>query len=398
MKVVDRKISELIPAEYNPRYITDEALEHLKASIQRFEAVEPVLVNMHPDRKNIIISGHQRIKAAKSLGLETFPCVELNLDKDKERELNIRMNKNTGAWDWDELAVHFDVEELTDWGFSEDELFGNIEEEEHEAEEDDYEVPDEIQTDIVLGDLIEIGDHRLLCGDSTDSDMVQKLLEGAEPMLMVTDPPYGVNYDANWRNKALRKDGSSIGARATGKVSNDDNADWTQAWSISPSKVAYVWHAGKYAGIVQKSLEDCGYEIVSQIIWNKSNFAIGRGDYHWKHEPCWYAVKKGSKHHFIAGRDQSTVWDIPKPSKSETGHSTQKHIDCMAIPIQNHEGAVYDPFLGSGTTMVAAHQLKRKCYGMELDPKYCQVIIDRMQKAFPELEVKINGNPYKKAA
>ena len=123
MEVIERNISELIPAEYNPRYITDEALEHLKASIQRFDAVEPVLVNIHPDRKNIIISGHQRIKAAKSLGLETFPCVELNLDKDKERELNIRMNKNTGAWDWDELATYFDTEELTEWGFTEKELF-----------------------------------------------------------------------------------------------------------------------------------------------------------------------------------------------------------------------------------------------------------------------------------
>jgi|SRR5690625_4094666 len=138
MKVVDRKITELIPAEYNPRYITDEALEQLKASIQRFDAVEPVLVNMHPDRKNIIISGHQRIKAARSLGLKTFPCVELNLDKDRERELNIRMNKNTGAWDWDELAVHFDVEELTEWGFTEEELFAYDESEFGE----DFELPD----------------------------------------------------------------------------------------------------------------------------------------------------------------------------------------------------------------------------------------------------------------
>lgn len=137
MEVIERNISELIPAEYNPRYISDEQLEHLKASIQRFDAVEPVLVNMHPDRKNIIISGHQRIKAAKSLGLETFPCVELKLDKEKEKELNVRMNKNTGAWDWDELATYFDTEELTEWGFTEEELFGDGAFESEEAEAED---------------------------------------------------------------------------------------------------------------------------------------------------------------------------------------------------------------------------------------------------------------------
>ena len=193
MKIIERKISELIPAEYNPRYISDDQLEHLKASIQRFDAVEPVLVNMHPERKNIIVSGHQRLKAAKALSMDKFPCVELNLDKDKERELNIRMNKNTGAWDWDSLSTYFDTEELTEWGFTDEELFGNIVEEEPEAQEDDYEIPEEIHTDFVLGDLIEIGEHRLLCGDSTDSDQVAKLMDGEKADMVFTDPPYGIS-------------------------------------------------------------------------------------------------------------------------------------------------------------------------------------------------------------
>ena len=149
MNVIERNISELIPAEYNPRYITPEALEHLKASIQRFDAVEPVLVNMHPDRKNIIISGHQRIKAAKSLGMDKFPCVELNLDKDKEKELNVRMNKNTGAWDWDQLATYFDVDELTDWGFTEEELFAQDEKQDDELTDLSDSIDEEFRVEVV---------------------------------------------------------------------------------------------------------------------------------------------------------------------------------------------------------------------------------------------------------
>jgi DNA modification methylase len=287
------------------------------------------------------------------------------------------------------LANEWDVQQLEDWGLDVPDFEG----EELEAQEDDYEIPDVVQTDIVLGDLFEIGEHRLLCGSSTEADAVVKLLNGKEPYLMVTDPPYGVKYDADWRNDALREDGSAIGGKAVGKVQNDDKADWTEAWALSPSKVAYVYHAGVFSGTVQKSLEDCNFIIRSQIIWVKSNFAISRADYHWKHEPCWYAVKKGNKGNWASDRKQTTVWEIAKPAKSETGHSTQKPVECMAKAIANHDGDVYDPFLGSGSTMVAAHQLKRKCYGMELDPKYCQVIIDRMRKLDPNISIKKNGLP-----
>ena len=374
----------------NPRTIKDTNFNKLVNSIKEFPEmleIRPIVVN----KDLVVLGGNMRLRACKEAGLKEVPYIIAEFEEIKEREFIIKDNVSGGEWDWEILANEWDAEQLNEWGLE----VPDWQPEEIEAEEDNYEASEEIQTDIVLGDLFEIGEHRLLCGDSTDSDHVLKLLNNKEPYLMITDPPYGVVYDANWRNEAERADGTKIGASALGKVSNDDNADWTQSWSLSPSKVAYVYHAGIFSGIVQKSLSDCDFIIRSQIIWVKSNFAISRADYHWKHEPCWYAVKKGSKGNWISDRKQTTIWEIAKPSKNETGHSTQKPIECMAKPISNHEGDVYDPFLGSGTTMVAAHQLGRKCYGMELDPKYCQVIIDRMRKLDPTLEIKRNGQPYK---
>lgn len=191
---------------------------------------------------------------------------------------------------------------------------------------------------------------RIICGDSTKAEDVEKVLNGVKPHLMVTDPPYGVVYDAEWRNKALRADGSPVGASATGKVLNDDKADWTESWVLFPGEVAYIWHAGRHASEVQRSLEAAGFAMRCQIIWAKNNIAIGRGDYHWQHEPCWYAVREKGKGHWCGARDQSTLWKIDKPQKSETGHSTQKPIECMRRPIVNNSSpgqAVYEPFSGS---------------------------------------------------
>ena len=239
------------------------------------------------------------------------------------------------------------------------------------------------------GDLWQIGEHRLLCGDSTKPEDVARLLGGATPVLMVTDPPYGVEYDANWRNEVDRANGKPYGDRAIGKVQNDDVADWTPVWMLFSGDVAYVWHAGRRASEVQVSIESAGFSIRCQIVWAKQQFAISRGDYHWKHEPCWYAVRHGKTGHWAGDRSQTTLWQIDKPHKSETGHSTQKPLECMARPIRNHEAPeVYDPFLGSGTTMVAAQNLNRKCYGVEISPGYCAVILQRMADAFPSLEIR----------
>jgi DNA modification methylase len=207
--------------------------------------------------------------------------------------------------------------------------------------------------------------------------VVERVLD-VEPFLMVTDPPYGVEYDASWRNEADRANGKPYGASAVGKVMNDDRADWSAAWELFTGDVAYVWHAGNMAHIVAESLIANGLNIRSQIIWAKNQLVIGRGNYHPQHEPCWYAVRKGKAARFTDDRTQTTLWEIDKPQKSETGHSTQKPVECMARPIRNHDcEVVYDPFLGSGTTMIACEQLGRKCRGIEISPAYVAVILQR---------------------
>lgn len=220
--------------------------------------------------------------------------------------------------------------------------------------------------------------HRIACGSSTDPVTVARVLAGAKPHLMVTDPPYGVEYDANWRERA----GINTSGAATGKVLNDDNADWRDAWALFPGDVAYVWHAGLFAGVVVDSLTACGFQPRSQIIWAKSQMVMSRGDYHWQHEPCWYAVRKGKVGHYDGGRKQTTLWSIDKPQKSETGHSTQKPIECMKRPIENNSSpgqAVYEPFSGSGTTIIAGEMTGRSVYAIELNPAYVDVAVTRWQ-------------------
>ncbi len=199
---------------------------------------------------------------------------------------------------------------------------------------------------------------------------------------MVTDPPYGVEYDPAWRNEAIKSDGTAVGARATGQVLNDDKADWREAWALFPGDVAYVWHAGLFAGVVAESLQATGFELRSQIVWKKSNFAIGRGNYHWHHEPCWYAVREKRKGHWHGDRKQSTIWEIAKPAKSETGHGTQKPVECMKRPIENNSSpgqAVYEPFSGSGTTIIAGESTGRAVLAIELNPVYVDVAVRRWE-------------------
>jgi len=231
------------------------------------------------------------------------------------------------------------------------------------------------------GDTWLCGRHRVRCGDGTNADDVTALLGDIVPLLMVTDPPYGVQYDADWRNRADRANGKPYGARAIGRVTNDDRADWREAWALFPGDVAYVWHAGTKADIVAESLDASGFAIRSQVIWAKSRFAISRGHYHVQHEPCWYAVRKGGTGHWHGDRSQATLWQI-EHLKSETGHSTQKPVDCMRRPIINNSAPgqpVYDPFLGSGTTMIAAEMEGRACRGLEIEPHYVDVIVQRWQ-------------------
>lgn len=217
------------------------------------------------------------------------------------------------------------------------------------------------------GQLWSIGKHRLMCGDSTNRDDVNSLLNGDEPSLMVTDPPYGVDYDPDWRS-----------SNRTGKVSNDNQSDWGLAYLLSPSYIVYCWHASSFASVVEMGLVKAGYQIRNQIIWNKPTQVLSRGHYHWKHEPCFYGVKEGRSAEWIGDRKQTTVWDISSDDDAPGGHSTQKPIECMMRPLRNHAGDVYDPFCGSGTTLVAAEQMARRGYGMEIEPKYCAAILERM--------------------
>ena len=223
--------------------------------------------------------------------------------------------------------------------------------------------------------------HRLMCGDSTSAEDVRRLLNGAEPRLMVTDPPYGVEYDPTWRDEAAAKGLIEKADRRRGRVQNDERVDWAEAWALFPGAVVYCWHDGRRAGTVQATLESAGFEIRAQIIWAKDRMAISRGHYHWQHEPCWYAVRRGQSAEWIGDRSQTTLWKIGVMDVGDTDtkvHATQKPLECMARPIRNHKGDVYDPFLGSGTTMVAAERERRICYGMEIDPAYVAVILERL--------------------
>jgi len=405
-----RKISELKDYKKNPRILTEDQEIQLRASLEKFGLIDKPIINLD----NTIIGGHQRKRTLKKMGHKEVECMvpDRSLDEKEIEELNIRLNKNTGDWDWECLANEWDPNELMEWGFTAEELMGSINEVEDlgSTEEDEQTLSPGEDKDAItkLGDVYELNNHRIVCGDSTLPEYVDKCLNGATPILMVTDPPYGVEYDPSWRKDIKGKHG--VAARALGKVQNDDKVNWALAWHLFPGSVAYVWHAGKYCGEVEKSLTDSEYEIISQIIWVKQHFALSRGDYHWQHEPCWYAVKKGHQHNWQGARDQATTWEIAnlncfgkskEDGEERTAHSTQKPIECMAKPIRNNtakEEGVYDPFLGSGTTLIAAEQLGRICYGIELSPAYCDIIVDRwkkfMIKSGKEYKILRNGEPF----
>jgi DNA modification methylase len=230
------------------------------------------------------------------------------------------------------------------------------------------------------------GGHRLLCGDSTVATDVERVLGGVAAHLMVTDPPYGVNYDPRWREASLD---TWKKPRATGKVSNDDRADWSEAWALFPGHIAYVWHGGLHSCAVEISLVNAGFRMRAQIVWAKQHFVISRGDYHWQHEPCWYAVRKGNAGQWAGDRTQSTLWQIKNASamggdttQKATGHGTQKPVECMRRPIENNSSpgqAVYEPFCGSGTTIIAAAMTGRACIAIELAPAYVDVGVKRWQ-------------------
>ena len=387
----------ITPDKRNSRTHSPEQIQQIAASIAEFGFVNPILV----DADGGIIAGHGRLAAAKTLKSKKVPVIRLgHLTATQKRALLIADNQlaaNAG-WDMDALRdeltalkdVDFDINLV---GFDGDQLAVIFTPPNSGLADPDAAPEPEDDATAVLGDLWHLGRHLLVCGDSTDEATVLMALNGAKPHLMVTDPPYGVNYDPNWRNRTQRSDGTVIGASAIAVVHNDDRADWREAWALFPGDAAYVWHGGLVVGVVGESLTAAGFELRTQIIWAKSNMAIGRGNYHWKHEPCWYAVRKGRKGHWNGSRKETTVWDIDKPMKSETGHSTQKPVECMRRPIENNSKAgdgIYEPFSGSGTTIIAAEQTGRVCHAIELHPSYIDVAIKRWE-AFTGEKATLNG-------
>ena len=225
-----------------------------------------------------------------------------------------------------------------------------------------------------VGDIWTLGKHRLMCGDATKPEHVERLLDGAKPDLMVTDPPYGVNYDASWR------DGLGYAAgRARGASTNDDRCDWTDAYALFPGSIAYAWMSSLALPVAARGLDACGFILRSLIIWDKGHIVPSRGHYNWRHESCWYAVKKGAKANWQGWHKASTLWEIDNPRKSETGHSAQKPVECMQRAIHNHKGDVYDPFAGSGTTVIAGEQEGRIVYAIEIEPAYVDVTVTRWE-------------------
>ena len=389
--VIDmRSVDSLIPYARNARTHSDAQVAQIAASIREFGWTNPILV----DGESGIIAGHGRLLAARKLSLSEVPCIELSgLSETQKRAYILADNKLALNAGWDDEMLRLELGELAAMdfdtlltGFSDEELLGLNDGgiQPGLTDEDDVSEPP-VDPVTRLGDVWLMGKHRIVCGDSTDPLVVEKALNGVVPHLMVTDPPYGVEYDADWRNKALRSDGSPIGGRAVGKVMNDDNADWREVWALFPGDVAYVWHApGALSAVVCESLQASGFDVRAQIIWAKNHFVIGRGHYHGGHEPCWYAVRKksGSTAHWQGDRKQTTLWKIDKPVKSETGHSTQKPVECMRRPIENNSSvgqAVYEPFSGSGTTIIAAETTGRCCHAIELNPAYVDMAVKRWQ-------------------
>jgi len=384
-------LEKLLPLQGDLKSLPEDNFKKLKASILKHGVTFPFFVWKNAG-KVFIIDAHQRDKVLRRLSEEGYtvppvPVVWIEARDEKEAKEKILLCNsqygemtdaslgefiNTAMLDLDQLK------ELTVLPIDLNSLLPKPVIDVEPQIDNAAELAKKWKTK--TGQLWQLGEHRLLCGDSTKGEDVARLLGKEKPMLMVTDPPYGVEYDANWRNEADRANGKPYGARAVGKVTGDSECDWTEAWRLFPGDVAYVWHADRHASRVQASVEIAGFEIRCQIVWAKNTFAIGRGDYHWQHEPCWYAVRKCKRGQWSGDRSQTTLWEIDKPQKSETGHSTQKPIECMARPIRKNSkkgDAVYDPFLGSGTTLIACENLGRRCFGLEISPDYVAVTLQR---------------------
>jgi DNA modification methylase len=375
-----RPIDWVKPDPRNSRRHPDEQLAALRGSFREFGWVWPCLVKAD----GTLIAGEGRWRAARLEGAtQAKVLLASNMSERQVRAFVIADNQLPLGAEWDQDRLRQELNELlaegfgmASLGFSEEELARQMMEQ-SSAKDPDAPAPAPPANPVSrAGDVWLLGPHRVRCGDATAEADVAALLGGVGPVLMVTDPPYGVNYDPAWRMRA----NVNKNTRKMGQVINDDRADWTPAWKLYGGPTAYVWHGALHAGEVEDSLIAAGFTIRTQIIWVKDRFVLGRGNYHWQHEPCFHAVRGKSK--WMGGRDQSTTWSIAAREDSGHGHGTQKPVECMARPIRNNSGfgqAVYDPFLGSGTTVIAAQLEGRVCFGMDISPGYVDVAVQRWQ-------------------
>jgi len=404
-RIVGSGEESLDQIQFNPRNWRVHPLNQqnaLKGVLEEVGWVQEVIVNK---RTGNLVDGHLRCQLAAREGAKTIPVKYVDLSEEEEGLILSTLDPIAAMAATDKAKL--------------DELFAGIETENAdvlkmlddiaEKERLEYAKRDPVDAEpqidraaelnekwqVVTGDLWQIGEHKLLCGDSTKREDVERVMAGEKAVCMITDPPYGVNLDQSWRDEAVGE--KSLGPGNKNLVANDSRVDWSDAWELFNGDIAYVWHADLFSDVVMASLRSVNLEVCQQIIWNKSIMVMGRNDYHYKHEPCWYAIRKGKNHSWTGDRQQTTVIDAKSPNhimsgskEVKTEHPTQKPIDCFMM-IGNHGvvgDLVYDPFIGSGTTMVACQNLNRKCRAIEISPNYCAVILERMATAFPELEIK----------
>ena len=400
------KISELKLNPNNPRLIKDDKFKKLVQSIKDFpEMLEkrPIVVNTDM----VVLGGNMRLRACIEAGLKEVPVMVADWSEEKQKEFIIKDNVGFGEWEWDTLANEWDTDQLANWG-----LDFPLDFKTGEAEDDDFESPplDQIKTDIIIGDLFEIGEHRLLCGDSTDSEQVAKLMNGEFADLWIADPPFGVSY----MEKASAINGGKPSKNQEGKEIKSDTKTVAElcpfwraaalvAYEFTTNEASNYWCAcqgsDKMMMMMMMMMDEAGWNIRHELIWVKSSMVFGRSDYHYQHEPIIYGWKKKGTHNWYADRKQTSIFQIDKPSKSDL-HPTTKPVELFSSFINNSSKTndiILESFCGSGTSMVAAHQLNRRCYAVELDVKYVSVIIDRMLKLDPTLNVLRNGAPYIKS-
>ena len=395
MEIKELPLKELKPAAYNPRKKLkkgDKEYEKIKQSLLKFGYVDPIIVN----EDLTVIGGHQRLTVLKDLDYETAKCVIVDLPKEDEKALNIALNKITGQWDEALLAdLLLDLQEsdfnLDLTGFEPpeiDDILSNVHDK--ELSEDEFDVEEELKKPTLSrhGDIWQLGKHRVICGDSTKAETYKQLLDDRKANLVVTDPPYNVDVE-----------------ETAGKILNDNMSDgdfyqfllsmFTQVENhMEDDASIYVFHADTEGLNFRKAFKEAGFYLSGCCIWKKNSLVLGRSPYQWQHEPCLYGWKKKGKHQWFSDRKQTTIWEYDRP-KSNKDHPTMKPIQLMAYPIQNSSmrgTIVLDPFLGSGSTLIAADQTGRVCYGIELDEKFVDVIVKRYIEVTGDTEVNVQRN------